>query len=146
MFTCTPHSAQPLRELCKSIDRGFETDDASGGLGLQNARAGLRAKTLEAAVVDLDTKISQKHLSNLIDAASKQSLIQSEHADAFFQAHMALCSLPSAGAWLTATPADDAREMDAPLFQVALKRKLRVPVYEVDSFCPLLRRLLGQVR
>jgi hypothetical protein len=49
---------------------------------------------------------------------------------------MALSQLPGAGAWLTANPVEDGREIDAPLFKVALKRRLRVPVFDNDGFCP----------
>ena len=44
--------------------------------------------------------------------------------------------MPGAGAWLTAPPAGDGREMDSSLFQVALKRRIRVPVSDADAFCP----------
>jgi hypothetical protein len=48
---------------------------------------------------------------------------------------MTLNAIPTAGVWLTAVPVDGS-DMEAPLFTTALKRRLRVPVYPSDSFCP----------
>ena len=53
-----------------------------------------------------------------------------------FRAHVQLCALPGAGVWLTAPPTQDGREIDAALFQVALKRRLRVPIFSSDAACP----------
>jgi len=47
-----------------------------------------------------------------------------------------------AGAWLTAPPVDDGREIDAPLFQIGLKRRLRVPVFQDESYCPMRGEVL----
>ena len=78
----------------------------------------------------------------MIDAAAQARLLEQEQHDAAFCAHVALNCLPGAAAWLTAPPVDDGRELDAPLFRVALKRRLRAPVYAGDDFCPCC----GQVR
>ena len=78
---------------------------------------------------------SQRSLSKLIDAANRERLIQDQFGDLSFRAHMGLVSLPGASAWLTAPPAED-REMDAPLFRVAVKRRLRMPLLSADVFCP----------
>jgi len=124
------------RELCQAIDADFEPDDASGGLGLQAAKDHLRSTILDAVAVDLEAVTSQKYLSKLVDAAAKDSLRQGQRNDAFFRAHLSLCSLPTAGAWLTAPPADDDRQMDSALFQLARRHRLRMPVYAAETFCP----------
>ena len=49
---------------------------------------------------------------------------------------MALCGLAGAGVWLPAAPVDEDRTMDAVLFQTALKRRMRMPVYDHDFACP----------
>ena len=41
-------------------------------------------------------------------------------------------------------PADDGREMDAPLFNVTLRHRLRVPVYGEDTFCPCCGQVLDK--
>ena len=79
---------------------------------------------------------SQKKMSGLVDAAILNNLQDSQQHDAFFLAHLALIGLPGAGVWLTAPPVADDREIDTPLFQVALRRRLRMPVFDGDAFCP----------
>ena len=127
------------RGLCQAIDRDFDPSDAVGGLVWAQTLGELSGSVLEPArgalAVDAPA-MSQKRLSQLIDAASKDRLVRECRTDVAFRAHVGLCSLPTAGAWLTAPPADDGRDFDAPLFKVALKRRLRVPVYDADDFCP----------
>jgi hypothetical protein len=123
------------RDLCKAIDSDFDSEDSAGGLGLAAARNNIEASILPTAAVEHSTKVSQKRLSKLIDAAAKQALLDSNHGDTTFKARVSLCSLPSAGVWLTSPPAED-RELDAPLFQVALKRRLRVPIFPTEACCP----------
>ena len=72
----------------------------------------------------------------MVDAAVLQQLLWEADDDPWFHAHVSLIALPGAGAWLTAPPAQDGREMDATLFRVALKQCLRCPMAEEDSFCP----------
>jgi hypothetical protein len=57
--------------------------------------------------------------------------------DAGFAAHIALTSLPGAGAWLTAPPVDDGREINTPLIRVVLKRRIRMLVFDQNAHCPL---------
>ncbi len=124
------------RELCCAVDPGFDITDACGGLQLQATLEEFNGRILEAARGTLqEGQASQRRLSALIDAASKTQLLQSTQADASFRAHVSLCSLPTAGAWLTAPPADDAREMDHRLFQISLRRRLRMRIFEADCFC-----------
>ena len=73
----------------------------------------------------------------MIDAALYQEMLGEQAHDRFFCAHLALSSLPGAGAFLTAPPVDDGREIDAQLFKITLRRRLRAPVYEAEHYCPL---------
>jgi hypothetical protein len=69
--------------------------------------------------------------------------LQAENThDAFFATHLSLTSLPGAGAWLTAPPVEDGREIDSPLFKIALKRRLRMPVFDHDAHCPFCGQVL----
>ena len=70
--------------------------------------------------------------------------MQEQGGDPFFAAHMALTALPGAGAFLTAPPVDDGREIDAPLFQVVLKRRLRAPVFEAEFPCPMCGEIMDR--
>ena len=136
-------SLSQTANLCNRIDPSFEAADASQGLQRAACEEELRAQVLEAVSWDRGgCVLSQKELSAMVDAAAKAALLEQESHDAAFRAHVALSCLPGAAVWLTAPPADDGRELDTPLFRVALKRRLRVPVYAADDFCPCC----GQVR
>ena len=84
-------------ELCQTIDSAFDSSDSSGCLNLSQVEAELRSKILHSADLNTTCK-SQKQLSTLIDAASKEDLLQSNKGDVPFCAHVALCGLPTAGA------------------------------------------------
>ena len=131
-------SLSQTRELCGLIDPSFDGDDADGGLYLHATEADLRASVLEAAAPDRGgSRLTQKEVSSLVDAALLQQLAHDQRHDAFFCAHLALNALPGAGVWLTAPPVKDDREIDAPLFKVEVLRRIRMPVFEEDDFCPL---------
>jgi hypothetical protein len=124
-------------ELCKKLDRSFDIDDTGGGLRKNLTEGTLRASMLEAAAWQREGKtISQRELSGLVDAASRQRLLDDEQADATFGAHVSLNSISGAGVWLTAPPASDGRHMDVPLFKIELRRRLRIPVFDEEGFCP----------
>ena len=53
-----------------------------------------------------------------------------------FKMHLKLVSMPGAGAWLTAPPVQDGREISTQLFQVAVQRRLRCKVSTSESWCP----------
>ena len=126
------------RPLCQLIDPGFDPLDADGGLAWLLTTHKFNECVLDAARVDFSAadRLSQKKLSSLLDASALDSLLQSQRHDLSFRAHVAACSLPGAGAWLTAHPAEDGRDMDGALFRVALKRRLRVQVQQADTSCP----------
>ena len=132
-------------ELCAQIDGRFDIDDPDGGLGRAAAETELRSRVLETASWERGTaEVSQKELSAMVDAASLSALLSNERGDAPFQAHIALNRMPGAGVWLTAPPTEDGREIDAPLFQIALKRRLRAPVLDCDGFCPCCGRVMDK--
>jgi hypothetical protein len=109
----------------------------AGGSFRLDAEREVQSGVLPAAAWDQSNiGNSQRELSGLIDAASLVRLLEQERQDAAFQAHVGLCRLPGAGAWLTVCPVEDGREIDAPLFQAALKRRLRVPIFDADGYCP----------
>ena len=132
-------SVSASQELCERIDPGFDVADSAGGLALAETNQLLDASILEAARStrhDAVSKPSQKRMSNLVDAASKVRLRLNEAHDRSFLGHIALTSLPGAGVWLVAPPVDEDRKMDAILFRTALKRRIRMPIFEHDFACP----------
>lgn len=71
----------------------------------------------------------------MFDAAAMEQFEREHSQDATFQGHVFLCRLAVASVWLTANPVEDGREIDAPLFKVALKRRLRMPILDENGFC-----------
>ena len=101
--------------LCLKIDPQYDVQDSAGGLFRSATEGALCDWVLEAASWDWGRATpSQKQLSAMIDGASRQKLQHDHASDWFFCAHLALSSLPGAGAFLTAPPVDDGREIDAP--------------------------------
>jgi hypothetical protein len=80
-------------------------------------------------------KGAQKHLSRLVDARTRMELQEGPGADLAYKQHLSMMGAAGAGAWLTAAPGEG-REMEAPLFRVALWRRLRLKVQETDTWCP----------
>ena len=131
------------RELCGSLDAGFDAEDTSGGSFLAETERELRALVLEGASWDRgEVGVSRKDLSGMLDAAAIEQLKWEHSQDATFHGHVGLCRLTGAGAWLTANPVEDGREIDAPLFKVALKRRLRMRILDEDAK-PVQRRSNG---
>ena len=109
---------------------------------MASTKASLQALVLEAAAINgAETcTLRQKDISAMIDAASHRSLLLA--ADASTKAHMALSSVPGAGVWLTAPPCQDGREMDAALFRIAAKRRIRCPTPFSEAPCPCCGQIL----
>ena len=128
-------SVSQARTLCEHIDPHFDFSDATGGLHLRETEALLRENVLEAATWDLsaDDAPSQKHLSGLIDEATRSRLHAEFESDPLFRAHMQLCTVAGSGAWLTSRPIDDGRHITTPLFRASMKRRLRMPVADVKT-------------
>ena len=51
--------------------------------------------------------------------------------------HLALAAVPGAGAWLTASAAQDDRQLDEALYRISIQRRLRVPIFNGGEACPL---------
>ena len=128
-----------------SLDSSFDVADAEGGSHLRETSVRLQEQVLPGAAATLDTAtLTQKQLSAMVDAAALERLLANQRHDAAFCAHVALCRVPGAGVWLTAAPTEDGRELDAPLAQVAFKRRLRVPLLEADDFCPMCGQVMDK--
>jgi len=124
--------------LYVKIDPDFDSLDGCGGLFKSKTEADLRQHIMEAASLDWGAvPHTQKDLSSMIDGALQFQIREQQAHDRFFCAHMALSTLPGAGAFLTAPPVEDGREIETPLFKVSLKRRLRAPVFDAEGPCPL---------
>ena len=76
----------------------------------------------------------QRLLSESIDRAILADL-RADPSDSYWLAHLALVGAEGAGSWLTACPEDAARDIESPLFRIALRRRCRVRVQESDTPC-----------
>lgn len=128
-------SAWSCQHLCKDIDPAFDLQTDGGHFAA--AAADLKERCLEAANLNLpEGQVRQKSLSAMVDGALKEQLRTEARAEGARLAHLALVALPGAGAWLTALPVDDGREIEASLFKVALQRRLRLRTAAADTCCP----------
>ncbi len=111
-------SALNTRELCAAIDPDF----GAGGGGarvpalMATAMAGFNVRVDDEDRVGWDSeKITQRKLSRAINKVLRRELLAGGDADLYFKAHCELVAQPGAGAWLTAAPLDEVREVeDAP--------------------------------
>ena len=58
--------------------------------------------------------------------------------------HFAAVRAPGSGAWLTATPASPDTHIPSPLFRTALRRRLRMPIWDNDTACGLCGEVLDR--
>ena len=128
-------SVWSCQSLCSRIDPDFGLLNDGGHFS--GVLAELKAKCLEAANLNLqEGVVKQKQLSALLDGALKAELVAGARREGARLAHLALVALPGAGAWLTAPPADDGRDIEPALFRLGLKRRLRLRVAPADTCCP----------
>ena len=130
--------------LCRRIDPKFDVHDACGALHLRETQSAVQANVLEAACIDATSTIPlrQKDLSSKLDMAAHQRILAS--ADTSTKAHCALTCIPTAGAWLTAPPTPDGREIDTPLFKIAVKRRIRCPILVSEAPCPKCGQIMDR--
>ena len=130
-------SLSATTRLCRTIYRDFDPADVCGGLLRQRTKARFHASVLDGAATNLDnTRVSQRELSGMVDAKIRRSLTVDAESSSAFLSHFALCCLPGAAAWLTTCPAKDGRSIDGPLFVVALRRRLRIHIFDSETACP----------
>lgn len=101
---------------------------------------------LNATLVELDSNVLEpafhrqrqqdSEFAEVLHASARNAVLSAEQEDVAFRAHVAACIQPGAGVWLTAPPAQDGRELEAPLFKLVLRRRLHMPVAKADGLCP----------
>jgi hypothetical protein len=124
------------QEMARLIDPSFDIADSSHASLLSDALDDVRARVLLPDTINTDVAHSQKHYSALIDAQKVESKMSNPIVPIPFKMHLKLVSKPGAGAWLTAPPASDGREISAQLFQICLQRRLRCKTSSADVWCP----------
>ena len=93
-------------------------------------------KTTENFVEESIVSYSQKQLTFMIDSINKETLISGANSTRE-KARINSIGRPKAGAWLNATPSKAlGLHMSNKDFQVALKYRLGVPVFNLAGICP----------
>ena len=140
-------SLAQTQRLCTAIDKEFDVTDATGGLHMADTLEEVKAGTLDGSPLRTGVgtqHLSQKAVSKMMDAATKEKLSNDNTQDPTFVAHLCLNSIPGAGVWLTAPPVPDGRSIDPPLFQAALQRRLRLEVFNGCGSCPCCGEMMDR--
>lgn len=125
------------RGLAELIDPQFDITDGGDGSPLKAAETEVRAKLLEPDSWTMGERdSSQKYISSMIDAKKTEDFRSDQSIPQSYKCHLRLNALLGSGAWITAPPASDGRDICSSLFKTTLKRRLRVPISDHDFFCP----------
>ena len=80
---------------------------------------------------------SQKGITTKMERKSLDADLLSADVSTAMKAHLQLVSVPGSGAWLHGFPSRAAKTLiDAPLFRIAIKRRLRMPILHEPCHCP----------
>ena len=126
-------------ELAASIDTAFQASDTATSDHVAKAVERLNRKLPGDAQLDssLEDAPTQKTLTTKIERKALDMDLLSLDTSTSLKAHLQLVSLPNSGAWLHAFPCRAAKTLiDAPLFRIAIKRRLRIPILQEPTFCP----------
>jgi len=105
----------------------------------QNAIARINAKLPDEFQIgaNLEDISTQKCLTVRVERKSLDAALLSPDNSISLKAHLQLVSAQGAGSWLNGFPSrEDETRMDAPLFRIAVKRRLRMQLLATPSFCP----------
>ena len=129
--------------MCIKIDPNFDPTDAANGLRLAEALQRVQMDCLPDAQIqalpatERNLVGSQRNLSRQLDAALCHKRRSDHTLPGNLARHIALTSIPGAGAWLTARADTEDTTMDHPLFRTSVLRRFRVPLFSGDSACPM---------
>ena len=125
------------RDLCSVIWPSFDPLDIDEGcrLGVTESVLGAVIPTGTSVYAESDAP-TQKSLSAKIEACAVSSFLQDPALTRARRCHLAAIRAPGSGAWLTAT------HIPSPLFRTALRRRLRMPIWDSDTACGLCGEVL----
>ena len=135
-FVCSLGSCS---KLASAIDPAFRPDDnitsAHGLTAVHRINARLPAHyQIQASFEDVP---SQKELTAKVERVDLDADLLSNDVSTSLKAHLQLVTAEGSGAWLHANPSKESNTcVDAPLFRICIKRRLRIPVLEEPSHCP----------
>ena len=131
-------SAGSCLTLCQAIDGCFKAEDDITSSHIQEAIRRVNEKLPDCAHVkpSLEDTQSQKVLCAKLERGVIDKVLTSSDTLGYMKAHIQLMSAPGSGAWLHATPCRESRtQLDAPLFRIAVQRRLRMPLLHDPSHC-----------
>ena len=138
-------SFSACRDLCAAIWPAFDPFDLDEGCRLAAAESALSASIPSGTSVYTESDAPcHKSLSAKIEAHAVSKLLQDPSLARARRLHLDACRAPGAGAWLTATLASRDLHIPSLLFQVALQRRLRMPIWECDTACGLCGEVLDR--
>ena len=128
-FTCSA-------TLCQTIWENYDPRDTLNLSHALSAASAFNDKVKTVDNVTLERPLKQHKLSKAIESAAFDRLLADNlGVNDGLRAVASLNRLENAGAWLQACPRDQDREMEGEIFQIALKRRIRLRVCEEDRFC-----------
>ena len=133
------------RDLCSVIWPSFDPLDIDEGCRLGVAESVLGAVIPSGTSVNAESDVPiQKSLSAKIEACAVSSLLQDPALTRARSCHPAAVRAPGSGAWLTATLASPDTHVPLPLLRTALRRRLRMPIWDSDTACGLCGEVLDR--
>ena len=124
-------------ELCRKLDPARGQQLASPA-ALNSALADYNGRVAqEHQLREQPFNQRQQHLSSKVDGFNADRMVEEAAADPVRQAHLQVLREPGAGHWLQAPPSEAlGLNLPPPLYQIALKRRLRMQLFEQPEFCP----------
>ena len=125
--------------LAHAIDNSFKADDDATCGQIRSAIRRVNEKLPECAHVksSLEETPPQKALCAKLERGVIDNVLLSPHTPVALKAHTQLMSARGSGAWLHAMPCrESCTLLDAPLFRIAILRRLRMPLMSSPSHCP----------
>ena len=129
-------SVSATRGLCQELDPAYQLSWPA----VDTALAKVNAAVLPADRVPVPAPpdLRQQTLSRALDRATVAGLMAPGARREALHAHLQLLQQPGSGAWLHAPPSRAlGLHLEAPLFKVLVQLRLRLPVADSDSPCPL---------
>ena len=126
-------------ELCSQLDENFIWDPNNDQTDTFTALTEFnhRVKPDKQIQSFSEPNPRQQDLSKAIDELTLSTLKDSKINDKHYQAHLNLISASGAGSWLHAVPSRSlSTHVDPLLFKTMIQRRLRVPIFEPNTFCP----------
>ncbi|CAE7275446.1 unnamed protein product [Symbiodinium sp. KB8] len=131
-------SLAAVQSRCLALDRHFQPDWPAVGAAAATAALNETLLPADRVPVPAPPTVRQQSLSQALDRALLAQLGAPAPGHEAYRAHLQLLQQPHAGAWLHAPPSEAlGLHVEAGLFRVMVRMRLRLPVATSESACPL---------